>query len=107
MHAISHRVAGFLEREGILERDEENSYLNLDDADFDGAVGINQIAKGKFACLRGMFDPQIGYFFTACSNGSLLCALSCIMLRTALYPPWHKGLVGPGGFEPPTSTMSI
>ena len=30
---------------------------------FDGAVGINQIAKGKFACLRGMFDPQIGYFF--------------------------------------------
>ena len=33
VHAISHRVAGFLEREGILERDEENSYLNLDDAD--------------------------------------------------------------------------
>ncbi len=29
MHGISHRVAGFLEREGILERDEENSYLNL------------------------------------------------------------------------------
>ena len=28
-HTIIHRVAGFLEREGILERDEENSYLNL------------------------------------------------------------------------------
>ncbi len=27
VHTISHRVAGFLEREGILERDEENSYL--------------------------------------------------------------------------------
>ncbi len=30
MHTISHRVAGFLERQGILERDEENSYLNLE-----------------------------------------------------------------------------
>ena len=29
VHTISHRVAGFLEREGILERDEENSYMNL------------------------------------------------------------------------------
>jgi hypothetical protein len=30
MHTISHRVAGFLVRDGILERDEENSYLNLE-----------------------------------------------------------------------------
>jgi len=30
VHTISHRVAGYLEREGILERDEENSYLNLE-----------------------------------------------------------------------------
>ena len=30
VHTISQRVAGFLEREGILERDEENSYLNLE-----------------------------------------------------------------------------
>ena len=30
VYTISHRVAGFLEREGILERDEENSYLNLE-----------------------------------------------------------------------------
>jgi hypothetical protein len=29
VHTISQRVAGFLEREGILEREEENSYLNL------------------------------------------------------------------------------
>jgi hypothetical protein len=35
VHTISHRVASFLEREGILERDEENSYLNLGDADED------------------------------------------------------------------------
>ncbi len=31
VHSISHRVARYLERQGILERDEENSYLQLDD----------------------------------------------------------------------------
>ncbi len=35
LHRISQRVASFLEREGILERDEENSYLNLEDQDED------------------------------------------------------------------------
>jgi hypothetical protein len=35
VHMISHRVAGFLEREGILERDDENSYLALDEGDED------------------------------------------------------------------------
>jgi hypothetical protein len=35
VHTLSHQVAGFLEREGILERDEENSYLNLEDIDED------------------------------------------------------------------------
>jgi hypothetical protein len=35
VHTISHRVAGFLERQGILERDEENSYLQLDGIDDD------------------------------------------------------------------------
>ena len=35
VHSISHRVAGYLEREGILERDEENSYLSIEDGDED------------------------------------------------------------------------
>ena len=35
VHTVSQRVAGFLEREGILERDEENSYLNLEEGDED------------------------------------------------------------------------
>ncbi|MBT3039875.1 MAG: transposase zinc-binding domain-containing protein [Candidatus Thiodiazotropha sp. (ex Codakia orbicularis)] len=35
VHTISHRVAGYLERQGILERDEENSYLNLEEGDED------------------------------------------------------------------------
>ncbi|MCP4769750.1 MAG: IS91 family transposase, partial [Gammaproteobacteria bacterium] len=30
LHTISRRVAGYLERQGLLERDEENSYLQLD-----------------------------------------------------------------------------
>ncbi len=30
LHQISERVARFLERRGILERDEDNSYLTLD-----------------------------------------------------------------------------
>jgi hypothetical protein len=35
VHTFSHRIAGFLEREGILERDEENNYLNLEEGDED------------------------------------------------------------------------
>jgi len=35
VHSISHRVARYLERQGILERDEENSYLQLDGIDED------------------------------------------------------------------------
>jgi hypothetical protein len=33
LHTISQRVAGFLERRGLLERDEENSYITLDGLD--------------------------------------------------------------------------
>ncbi len=33
VHTISHRVAGYLEREGILESDAENSYLNLEEGE--------------------------------------------------------------------------
>ena len=35
VHTISHRVAQFLERQGILERDEENNYLQLEGMDED------------------------------------------------------------------------
>jgi hypothetical protein len=35
VHSISHRVARYLERLGILERDKENSYLQLDGIDDD------------------------------------------------------------------------
>ena len=35
VHTISHRVAQFLERQGVLEQDEENSYLQLEGMDED------------------------------------------------------------------------
>jgi hypothetical protein len=35
VHTINHGVARYLERQGILERDEENSYLQLDGIDDD------------------------------------------------------------------------
>ena len=35
VHTISHRVARFLERQGVLERDEENCYLQLEGMDED------------------------------------------------------------------------
>ncbi|MCP5084862.1 MAG: hypothetical protein GY948_24510, partial [Alphaproteobacteria bacterium] len=35
VHTISHRVARFLERQGVLERDAENSYLQLEGLDED------------------------------------------------------------------------
>lgn len=56
VHTISQRVAGFLEREGILERDEENSYLNLDDADEDPM----QQVLGCSVSYRIAVGPQQG-----------------------------------------------
>ncbi|MFT5116185.1 MAG: hypothetical protein ACI8P9_005551 [Parasphingorhabdus sp.] len=34
-HTIAHQVGRFLERQGLLERDAENSYLTGDEADDD------------------------------------------------------------------------
>ena len=35
VHTINHRVARYLERQGVLGRDEENSYLQLEGMDED------------------------------------------------------------------------
>ena len=56
VHTISHRVAGFLEREGILERDEENSYLNLEEGDEDPM----QQVLGCSVSYRIAIGPQEG-----------------------------------------------
>ena len=40
VHAISHRVARFLEKRGFLERDAENSYLALESGDDDAMMQL-------------------------------------------------------------------
>jgi hypothetical protein len=71
VHTISHRVARFLERQGILERDEENSYLQLDGIDDDpmqqliGCSISYRIAVGPLhitlSCIRKAFITDIGW----------------------------------------------
>jgi hypothetical protein len=56
VHIISHWVAGFLERQGILERDEENSYLNLEEGDEDPM----QQVLGCSVSYRIVIGPQQG-----------------------------------------------
>ena len=56
MHAISRRVARFLERQGILERDAENSYLNLEEGDEDPM----QQVLGCSVSYRIAVGPQQG-----------------------------------------------
>jgi hypothetical protein len=53
---ISHRVAAYLEREGLLERDEENSYLNLEEGDEDPM----QQVLGCSVSYRIAIGPQQG-----------------------------------------------
>ena len=55
VHTITQRVAGFLEREGILERDEENSYLNLE-----GDEDPMQQVLGCSVSYRIAIGPQQG-----------------------------------------------
>ena len=55
-HAISHRVAGFLERRGLLERDAQNSYLALDPDDDDVMVQL----QGHSITYRIAVGPQQG-----------------------------------------------
>jgi ribosomal protein S27E len=56
VHAISHRVAGFLERRGLLERDAENSYLALESGDDDAMMQF----RGHSITYRIAVGPQQG-----------------------------------------------
>jgi len=56
VHTISHRVDGYLEREGILERDEESSYLYLEEGDED----FIQQVLGCSVSYRIAIGPQQG-----------------------------------------------
>lgn len=57
IHRISHRVARFLERQGLVERDAENSYLNLDGLDDDEAGAMPDL-YGHSITYRIALGPQ-------------------------------------------------
>ncbi len=73
MHTISHRVTGYLEREGILERDEENSYLTLDEGDEDP---MRQVL-GCSVSYRTAIGPQQGRKVFTLQTFPLPCAEGC------------------------------
>jgi len=56
VHTISHRVARFLERKGLLERDAENSYLQLEDME----ENAMQQLHGHSISYRIAIGPQQG-----------------------------------------------
>ena len=56
VHTISHRVAGFLERQGLLERDMENSYLASNAVDDDPMTPL----LGHSITYRIAVGPQAG-----------------------------------------------
>jgi hypothetical protein len=56
VHAISHRVARFLEKRGFLERDAESSYLALETDDDDAMVQL----QGHSITYRIALGPQKG-----------------------------------------------
>jgi hypothetical protein len=56
VHAISHRVARFLEKKGFLERDAESSYLALEPDDDDAMMQL----QGHSITYRIAVGPQQG-----------------------------------------------
>ena len=55
-HVIAHRVGRFLERQGLLERDAENSYLTYDETDDDPMAQL----RGSSITYRIAVGPQAG-----------------------------------------------
>jgi len=58
-HTIAHRVARYLERQGLLERDAEHSYLSADGVDEDPESPMNQLL-GSSITYRIAVGPQQG-----------------------------------------------
>jgi len=58
-HTIAHRVAGYLERQGLLERDAGHSYLSADGVDEDPESPMNQLL-GSSITYRIATGPQQG-----------------------------------------------
>ena len=57
LHRITHRVARYLERKGLLERDAENSYLHLDGLDGDAGAMPDLYGHPPNHALRSRITP--------------------------------------------------
>ena len=58
-HTIAHRVARYLERQGLLVRDGENSYLTAEGVDADNETPMNHLL-GSSITYRIAMGPQQG-----------------------------------------------
>ena len=56
-HVIAHRVGRFLERQGLLERDAENSYLTYDETDDDPMIKLMKQRQALGLPADGSGDP--------------------------------------------------
>ena len=56
-HTIAHRLARYLERQGLLERDAEQSYLTLDNADEDP---MDQLRGHSMMCMDARMPRAYG-----------------------------------------------
>ena len=58
-HTIAHRVGRYLERQSLLVRDDENSYLTAEGADTDNESPLNHLL-GSSITYRIAMGPQQG-----------------------------------------------
>ena len=56
VHTISHRIANYLEKVGLVHCDMDNSFLNLPLDDEDSLLHL----QGAFVCYRIAMGPQQG-----------------------------------------------
>jgi hypothetical protein len=82
LHVISQRVARFLERRGILERDEDNSYLTLDGLEEDPLQDIHSHS----VTYRVAIGPQKGRKVFCLQTVPLHCQARHLPQRLSLTP---------------------
>jgi len=64
-HTIAHRVGRYLERQSLLVRDDENSYLTAEGADTDNESPLNQLLGSSITSATA---PALLYLLHPCSR---------------------------------------
>jgi ribosomal protein S27E len=95
-HTIAHRVGRYLERQSLLVRDDENSYLTAEGADTDNESPLNHLLGSSITSATA---PALLYLLHPCSRTALPWDHSK-GVRCSPYKPypivqmtrWHTGL---------------